>query len=135
MTVVTNILQEQQALGRSITLLPIIQQVNVHKTCRDAKSCVSDHRHSRAFLETQHFASLHFATGLPGAVVAAVGVDAQQDEQQEGEAPQRGAAVAEEREADTRVREPVGDNENVEDDLNADLRGQSDTEQLSEFIL
>ena len=34
--------------------------------------------------------------GLPGAVVAAVGIDAQQDEQQEGETPQRGTAVTEE---------------------------------------
>ena len=34
--------------------------------------------------------------GLPGAVGAAVGIEAQQDEEQEGEAPQRGAAVAEE---------------------------------------
>jgi hypothetical protein len=81
MTIVANILQEQQALASSMSLHPIIQQVNVHKTCRNAKSCVSGHRHSRAFLETQDFASLHFfrdKEDLPGAVVAAVGIDAQQ---------------------------------------------------------
>ncbi len=34
--------------------------------------------------------------GLPHAVGGAVGVDAQQDEEQEGEAPERRAAVTEE---------------------------------------
>ena len=34
---------------------------------------------------------------LPGAVGVSVGVDAQEDEQQDGESPQRGSAVAEER--------------------------------------
>ena len=37
---------------------------------------------------------------LPGAVIAAVCVDAQQDEQQDGESPQRGAAVTEEGQGD-----------------------------------
>ena len=41
----------------------------------------------------------HFAetTALPGAVGVTVGVDAQEDEQQDGKTPQRGAAVTEER--------------------------------------
>ena len=36
----------------------------------------------------------------PGAVGLAVGIDAQEDEQQEGESPQRRAAITEERQRD-----------------------------------
>ena len=57
---------------------------------------------------------------LPGAVVAAVGVDAQQDEQQDGEAPQRRAAIAEERQRDA--------DDGAQADNHADVDGEVEDE-------